>query len=181
MSRVNKSQYAILGLLSKRPMSGYDMKRLLDRMSGFYWSESNAQLYPVLKKLAQENKVTSALDPASGARNRIIYTITNAGLDFLKEWLLQPVDRACYREEMILKVSLGHNINKKELMRHLKDYSDDLQAQKKQRDKVQRHIETDHVGRDDQLYLMMTYDFSEKVIDAKLAWCEETLKKLETA
>ena len=37
MNRENKSQYAILGLISKRDMSGYDIKKIIEKMKDFIW------------------------------------------------------------------------------------------------------------------------------------------------
>src|SRR2546422_4002758 len=52
--RANTSRYAILGVLSRRPMSGYDVKKLIERSIAHFWSESYGQIYPILNRLAAE-------------------------------------------------------------------------------------------------------------------------------
>ena len=77
MKELSKGGYILLGLLSKEDLSGYTIKKILSRISVFYWSESNAQIYPVLKKLEalirelikkemEEASVTGNLDGGAG-------------------------------------------------------------------------------------------------------------------
>ncbi len=87
MGTLNKSSYVILGLLSKSDYSGYSLKMRMKKTSDFYWSESNAQIYPVLKKLEELKLVSSKIDASSGARNKRIFSITKKGLSELIKWL----------------------------------------------------------------------------------------------
>jgi len=48
---VNKTRFAVLGLLSIRPMSGYDLKQVIESSTRNFWSESYGQIYPVLREL----------------------------------------------------------------------------------------------------------------------------------
>ncbi|UCB53625.1 MAG: PadR family transcriptional regulator, partial [Candidatus Zixiibacteriota bacterium] len=48
MPRANKTEFAVLGLLSLSPMSGYDMKAFISQSIGYFWQESYGQLYPAL-------------------------------------------------------------------------------------------------------------------------------------
>ncbi|MYF92724.1 MAG: PadR family transcriptional regulator, partial [Gemmatimonadetes bacterium] len=58
MPKTNKSKYAIMGMLSIRPMSGYDMKKLIAQSISYFWNESFGQIYPTLKKLVEEGLAT---------------------------------------------------------------------------------------------------------------------------
>ncbi len=51
MARQNTSKYAVLGMLSIGPMSGYDIKKLIGETVGHVWSESYGQVYPALREL----------------------------------------------------------------------------------------------------------------------------------
>ena len=44
-------EHAILGLLSWRPMSGYDLKKIFEEASILYWSGNNNEIYRTLVKL----------------------------------------------------------------------------------------------------------------------------------
>jgi DNA-binding PadR family transcriptional regulator len=179
MSKINKSQYAILGWLSKASMSGYDLKQKFSKVSPFHWSESNAQIYPILKKLEDEGLVSSKLDVASGARNRRIYVITSEGLSKLEAWLAQPIEPAQYREEILLKLTMAEHAGCELILHHIHEYYGQIQQQIKSLSSIAEYIETEHAGREDQKYLKATYRFTKLNLEAKLRWCEETLKILQ--
>ncbi len=50
--------YAILGLLSWKPLSGYDLKKLFSDSSILYWSGNNNQIYKALIQLHQDGLVS---------------------------------------------------------------------------------------------------------------------------
>ncbi|HZS93849.1 MAG TPA: helix-turn-helix transcriptional regulator [Chloroflexota bacterium] len=73
-------KYVILDLLQEGPRHGYDIIRALEeRFHGFY-SPSPGSVYPTLQLLEDQGYVTSTQQ--DGKR---VYTITDAGRDFLKE------------------------------------------------------------------------------------------------
>ena len=51
MPKENKTKYAILGLLSLAPMSGYDIKIITDNSIGHFWNENFGHIYPVLGRM----------------------------------------------------------------------------------------------------------------------------------
>ncbi len=57
MREIGATPNALLGLLSLEPMSGYDIRQMISRSIGYFWSESYGQIYPGLKRLAAEGLV----------------------------------------------------------------------------------------------------------------------------
>lgn len=53
--------YAILGLLSWKPLTGYDVKRVMQGSSFLYWSGNNNQIYKTLVKLLESGFVTNEI------------------------------------------------------------------------------------------------------------------------
>ena len=43
--------YAILGLLSREDLSGYDLTQRMAGRVGYFWSARHSQIYPELAKL----------------------------------------------------------------------------------------------------------------------------------
>jgi PadR family transcriptional regulator, regulatory protein AphA len=179
MPRCNKSRFALLGLLNKRPMSGYDIKTIFGRFSKFHWSESNAQIYPMLKALEKDGYVSSSIDPQSGARLRRLYTITKAGQGSLNEWLEQPVEFSTSRDELLLKMSCSEHLPDAVLISHLHEYKLDIIERQKTLVKQFEHLENDHAGRPDQSNLLLAYGQSQYVLEAKLKWCEMALSSFK--
>ena len=73
-------KFVILDLLKDKPSHGYEIMRALeDRFHGFY-SPSAGSVYPTLQLLEDMGYVSS-----SEQDGKKVYTITEAGKDFLKE------------------------------------------------------------------------------------------------
>ena len=51
---MRQTDYVILGLLAERPLSGYQIKKIIDIRFQFFWSESFGQIFPALKSLAAQ-------------------------------------------------------------------------------------------------------------------------------
>ena len=49
--------HAILGLLARRPSTGYDLARRMDRPVGWFWTARHSQIYAELARLEHEGLV----------------------------------------------------------------------------------------------------------------------------
>src|SRR3990167_5690681 len=111
--RESKTQYAVLGMLSFEPQSGYEISQAIKNSTAFFWSESDGQLYPILKKLTQARLIQSQVNQKEkGIREKKIYAITQAGKKSLTQWLLQEPVTLNMRNEFLLQLFFGHNIKK---------------------------------------------------------------------
>jgi DNA-binding PadR family transcriptional regulator len=70
----------VLGLLLRRPMSGYEVQRILQLNRTDLWAGIlSGSIYHALKKLEAEDMVTLRVTEQSGNRTRAIYAITPQG------------------------------------------------------------------------------------------------------
>ncbi len=179
MPSLNKSSYVILGLLSKHDYSGYELKRKIANFSSFYCSESNAQIYPVLKTLEAQGLLSSSLDVASGARNKRIYSITTEGKAELMKWLEKDCDAAVYREEFLVQLSLGQHLTKAQLIKKLQHYEQSTMEKLASTQVIINHIKEVHHGQPGEPYMLLTYDNIKTSLEAKLQWCRKVLKEYQ--
>ena len=93
--------WAILGLVERRPMSGYDLKQTVDRTIRHFWAASYGQIYPELKRLEEAGWVAAADD---GPRGRKVYRATTAGKRALVDWLHGEETRVELRDESLLRL-----------------------------------------------------------------------------
>jgi DNA-binding PadR family transcriptional regulator len=100
---LNATAYVILGMVSKEPRSGYEIKGLVDNTTRFFWAASYGQIYPELKRLSEAGLVEGA-DAPRGGRKRTVYAITADGRSALGQWLRQPPRTYEMREEGLLKL-----------------------------------------------------------------------------
>ena len=80
--------YAILGLLSWKPLTGYDVKRVMQESPFLYWSGNNNQIYKALVKLLENGFATSEVQYQESTPNKKIYSITEIP-EFKKTFLIQ--------------------------------------------------------------------------------------------
>ena len=95
--------YAVLGLLSREELSGYDLKRWMERPLGYFWTARHSQIYPELARLEEDGFVTHRVVEQSGKPDKKVYRITAEGLEALKEWVVQPPVSRSVRDELTLK------------------------------------------------------------------------------
>lgn len=100
---LSPTAYVILGMVSREPRSGYEIKAAVDNTTRFFWAASYGQIYPELKRLSEAGLVEGS-DASQGGRKRTVYAITAEGEEELKAWLRRPPETAEMREEGLLKL-----------------------------------------------------------------------------
>ncbi len=85
-------EYMVLGLISLEPQSGYSIIGVFE--SGIYrWSASPGSIYPILKRLENQELLSSELEFIHETRPRKIYSLTAMGEEILDEWLRRPLSK----------------------------------------------------------------------------------------
>jgi len=116
------AEYGILGILSKEPMTGYDInKRVKTRMDSF-WDISYGQIYPTLRMLEKEGHITKKVEINENRPNRKVYSITEKGIKKLKKWLLKPAEPESVKIETLLKVAFGEQAPKNVIIKHIEEF-----------------------------------------------------------
>lgn len=95
--------WAVLGLLSRGPRSGYDIKTAVDRTIRHFWAASYGQIYPELKRLEGAGWIEGS-DESRGGRARRVYSITATGRRELRAWLAGSETRMELRDESLLRL-----------------------------------------------------------------------------
>jgi DNA-binding PadR family transcriptional regulator len=101
--KLSPTAYVILGFLAWRPMSGYDIKALVDESTRFFWAASYGQIYPELRRLADAGLIEPA-EAAEGGRRRQEHALTGGGREALEGWLATEPDTFELRDEGLLKL-----------------------------------------------------------------------------
>lgn len=87
-----KLEHYILGLLSLKPHTGYDIKKYLDTEGRFVREPVHfSQLYRTLKGMEQEGLVSFVEESREGRPDAKVYQITPAGRDLFLGWLRSPL------------------------------------------------------------------------------------------
>jgi len=79
--------FVVLGMISLGAGTGYAIKKRVATSIRFFWTISEAQIYPSLERLERAGMVASRLAP-SGGRRRRVFELTAAGRGALHDWLV---------------------------------------------------------------------------------------------
>jgi DNA-binding PadR family transcriptional regulator len=178
----NKSKYAILGILSFGPRSGYDIKKFYEQSVASFWSESYGQIYPILKRLAQEGLATKSIQKQEGKPDRHIYAITEKGREELRRWLVEPIGRHIGRHEIILKLIFGKQISVADNIRQIEAFQDRQKKELFELDELKEQFQKGDAENPNQPFWQLAFDYGKHVNQAYIQWADEAialLRKME--
>lgn len=178
MARVNKTRYALLGMLSLGKASGYDIKKKMSNTTNHFWSESDGAIYPILKQLLEEGLVNCEIKNADTGKPKKIYELTDDGLAELQDWLKITPDASPCRDELLLKLFFGNNIDKEVCKSHIENFQREVQSNMEkfkifdEKFKAAK-IDSENLSRYLTLRLGILY------AETNLRWSEESLRMLD--
>lgn len=80
-------KHMVLGFLMEGPSHGYELKSGMFSKMFKDFGINDGQLYPLLKKLEQEDLISKEVQPQEGMPSRHIYSINTAGKEEFLSWL----------------------------------------------------------------------------------------------
>jgi DNA-binding PadR family transcriptional regulator len=95
--------YALLGLLSVRSWTTYELAQQVRRSLHWFWPRAERKLYDDPKRLAADG-LASATEEYTGKRRRTVYAITPKGRRELRAWLGTPSAEPSWENEALVKV-----------------------------------------------------------------------------
>jgi PadR family transcriptional regulator, regulatory protein AphA len=122
-------EYAILGLLSSRPLTGYNIKKMFEGSAVLYWSGNNNQIYTTLVKLHENELVTREIEIQEDSPSRKIYSITAKGQEELKKWLLSEPEPPQLKNPFLIQLAWADKLSPDELDALLEKYEAEMQMQ----------------------------------------------------
>lgn len=122
-------KYAILGFLSWKPATGYELKKLFEESSSMYWSGNNNQIYKTLIQIQDEGLVTGEVVHQESLPSKKIYTITGDGLRELREWIMSNPDTPEFKKPFLIQLAWADMLNNEELAALLAKYEHELKMQ----------------------------------------------------
>lgn len=111
----------LLGFLHYGPKTGYELKKMLDESTQFFWHAELSQIYPALKRLEQNGSVASEIQPQDGKPDKKVYSITRKGNEALIAWLSDPIDQLPeIKNQVLLKLFFSGMLGKEEICAQLR-------------------------------------------------------------
>ena len=172
-----KTDFALLGLLAHGPLSGSELRDTIEQSIRHFWSESFGQVYPALKRMADEGLVEALPPEPTGRRPRVRYAITEAGRALLATWFGEPLTPQPPRQELLLKLFFGPLAPPGMLRGQVAAYRDRNRAHLAGLEAAVAEIEASpHPSAP---YWKLTARQGIHVLRATIAWAEEALIELD--
>lgn len=120
---------AILGFLSFKPMSGYDLKKTFDRSVQHFWPANQSQIYRTLYRLEKGGMVEHEIIKREGPLDIKQYRITAVGKEALHKWLSTPLPDHDFREPFLIQIYFGGKLSDEELLAIIENQEQRLKEQ----------------------------------------------------
>ena len=120
-------EYAILGLLSWKPLSGYDLKKMIADSALYYWSGNNNQIYRALVQLHTEGLVTQEVQLQEHLPARKIYAVTEKGREKLHEWVCANPQAPEIHNTFLIQLAWADRLSTEELTDLMDRYEQEVQ------------------------------------------------------
>lgn len=177
--RPSTSRFAILGVLGFGAMSGYDVKKLIERSIAHFWNESYGQIYPILNQLATDGFAERRREKQRGKPDRQIYSLTEKGRQELARWLAVPARQEPFRNELLLKLFLGAEGPVADSITQIEHYEASQQALLAMYVGIERRVREELAGHPQLPFSLATLHYGQRRCRAMLAWCTESIRALK--
>jgi PadR family transcriptional regulator, regulatory protein AphA len=167
--------WAVLGLLARRPRSGYEIKREVDRTIRHFWAASYGQIYPELRRLEAAGWIEGA-DGSNGGRAKRVYTITATGRQELERWLRGTTWRMEIRDESLLRLFFADPLPRDDALGL-------LAARREGYRQILTYLRSldDGSGRPDPPFIDLVYRWGLDYCEWGIEWCERQERRLRRA
>jgi DNA-binding PadR family transcriptional regulator len=177
------TSYVILGLLTFREMSGYDLKQLINKsITHFYWSPAKSQIYGELRRLESHGLVTMREVPQTLRPYKRLYQITPEGTEAMLQWLQSSgVEPDSYKSALLLKLFFGHMLSYDTTIRLLeerrKQTAQELTMCERRAQEFQEKMRSSEAD-DETFFPLLTLQRSITLCQADLEWLDGALGQL---
>lgn len=179
MARENKSLYALLGILSLGPQSGYEIKKMIEGSLIHFWQEGYGQIYPNLKKLVSHELATVHTEQQKDKPDKKIYQVTEKGKQELQHWLEKPIDHLPpEKNELLLKLFFGHSISTEQSITHIERHRQQMNENLKIYEGIESFLLQDACHDPNTQYYLLTLNYGKGITGSIINWCDDSIKKL---
>lgn len=123
-------KYALLAMLTAEPLTGYEVYKRFQGSVGQIWHAPDSQIYPELRRMEAGGLLAATAVPWGPKRDKTRYSITEAGVGELKDWLREDLVYSRDRDPVRLKIAYlewgGRAAAERHLERHLEFYKDQV-------------------------------------------------------
>ncbi|MDB5054850.1 MAG: PadR family transcriptional regulator [Bacilli bacterium] len=115
------TQDVILGMLHKRPYSGYKIKHYFEAVFSFFFDASFGTIYPTLRKMEQLGYITKENIPQENRPSTNIYTITEKGKEQFLVYLHSAIEKQPHHSDFLMRLFFGEFVELDVILKWLQE------------------------------------------------------------
>lgn len=170
------AELAILHLLVDKARHGYEIEEVIEQRGMREWTAIGfSSIYYLLNKLEKAGMVEKRSEDASRGPTRKVFSLTPSGVAALHEGALASLarSRGDY-QSLLMGLANLHLLSRDEAVAALREHSDELAARREHivgRRAAQRPLPD---------LVEVLFDYSLKMIDARLSWIRGFIEQIES-
>lgn len=164
------TSYAVLGLLSRGPMSGYELAGFAGESIAHFWPIRKSQIYGELGRLEELGFVDGTSVHQEKLPDKRVYRISSAGKKAMSDWLGSPdYESTRFRSGFLVKVFFADQMPLETLERMLSDAREKAETYR-----AELQATADHLSEEPQeAFTRSTALFGVRINQAIVEWAEE--------
>jgi len=163
----------ILGCLSFGPRSGYEIKKIINMSSSWFYNASYGSIYPILKK-HEEKGLVSSEEVIDNGRYKRLYQMTDKGYKAFHTWMLQSPKLMTVKYEMAVKLMFFAKIAPEQRIKQIEEHIEQLILFKQELEEIEPWA--DDAG---DSYQRLILDWGENLYDFLIQWFSQLLNELQ--
>lgn len=171
-------QYAILGFLSHKALTGYELRKAFEQSVQHFWPADQAQIYRTLNKMVAQNLTEFERQIQEGKPNKKIYQITETGRTVLLTWLKMPQLAPTHRNPFLVQLYFAGHLDQVEAMDLLERAIQEAQSTLLTYKAVWQYWSTDTPLLREQFFAFLTLEQAVRLQQTNLAWLKQTKQRL---
>ncbi len=174
-------KHGLLGLLTLRKSSGYDLSKLFQESLSFFWVANQSQIYRELDKMETLGWVVSSKVEQDARPNKRVYGITKEGNAELIRWLKEEnaEDLAVVRNPLLMKLFFSGKVDREYAIALLKNYRKICEEARAEIAAEVKEIGDVPETADKPAYWLYAAEYSVRQYDFQIKWIDETIDRLE--
>lgn len=165
--------YEILGLVGRGGAGAHDLLRMARRGRFLAWA-GESQYYVEPKRLASLGYLDSRREPGK-TRERTVYTLTDKGLEALRDWARTPVAFTPLKSEVLGRLLVADLVGEEVTRASVATLRDDLADLYVRLEESERNAEALPHRRK---YLLLVTSFLRGLLDLHVEWLDEVEAEL---
>lgn len=173
--------YALLGFLNRRPRTGYELQKKIEKTINHFWTSTQSQIYRTLNRMEEDAMIVSKIQYQEDKPNKKIYSITGKGRAALITWLSSPIPIPSHRNPFLVQLFFSGSVDKETIKANLLHYKREMELRLDFLNSREIISMAESEGSDlEQVIYRALIGNGLFVLRGEIDWVDATLREIET-